>query len=79
MIRKERNATDSHNHGTLSKADNFEQQLITLLKKIQPRVVKLEPQNEENDSYILGAQLNQLDPFSNGEETSFDRVRGKFS
>ena len=32
MVSEETNATDSHNFGTLSQTDDFEKQLITLLK-----------------------------------------------
>ena len=77
VVREETNATDSHNLGTLSQTDDFEKQLIILLKKINPEVLKPELQNESSDSLMLGTQVNQLGPFSNGEETSFDRVRGK--
>ena len=48
-----------------------------MLKKSNPEVLKPELQNESSDLYMLGTQVNQLNPFSNGEETSFDRVRGK--
>ena len=77
VVREETNATDSHNLGTLSQTDDFEKQVITFLKKSNPELLKPELQNESNDSYMLETQVNQLGPFSNGEEASFDRVRGK--
>ena len=77
VVREETNATDIQNHGTLSETEDLDQQLITLLKKIKPDVLKPELQHESSDLYILGTQVSELGPFSNGEETSFERVREK--
>ena len=77
VVREEISATDIQNHGTLSKTNDLEKQLITLLKKFKTEVLKPELQNESSDSYMLGTQVSQLGPFSNGEETSIDRVREK--
>jgi len=77
VVMEETNATDMQNHATLSQTDDLEKQLITLLKKIKPEVLKPELQHESSDSYMHGTQVSQLGLFSKGEETSFDRAREK--
>ena len=34
VVREETNATDRHDHGTFSQADDIEKQLVTFLKKL---------------------------------------------
>ena len=50
VVMEETNATDIQNHGALSQTDDLEKQLITLLKKIKPEVLKPELQHESSDS-----------------------------